>query len=180
MEENKKKKEEKLDPKKYTVDKEGHLRPDFLFSFWVLAWGIIYYFAQRANKPPSTASDFITENMNPIFAFVFALIENIGMFIRILIYNPEPGLMIKFIFMMVTIKIIPIYFLRKYKIKVFENTMALLIIFILYNVYLYSNEKNAYDIYVKADKYILKNENRTPIFQLIHYIQTTVLGVKHE
>jgi hypothetical protein len=116
--------------------------------------------------------------MNPISAFVFALIENIAMFIKILIYNPDPELIMKFIFMMVTIKILPIYFLRKYKIKVFENTMALVIIFIAYNVYLYSNEKNIYDIYVQADKFILKNENRMPIFQLIHYIQTTVLGIK--
>jgi hypothetical protein len=78
--------------------------------------------------------------------------------------------------MMFLIKILPIYFLRKYKIKVFENTMALLIIFILYNVYLYSNGKNAYDIYVQADKFILKNENRTPLSQLFHSIQTTVFG----
>jgi len=53
-----------------------------------------------------------------------------------------------------------------------------LVIFIIYNIYLYSNGKNVYDIYVQADKFILKNENRTPLFQLIHYIQTTVLGIK--
>jgi len=90
-----------------------------------------------------------------------------------MIYNPDPGLILKFLFMMFTIKILPIYLLRKYKIKAFENIMSLVIIFIAYNIYLYSNEKNVYDIYMNADKFILKNENKTPIFQLFHYIQTT-------
>jgi hypothetical protein len=170
-------KEEKLDPKKYTVDKEGRLRADFLFSYWVLAWGIIYFFSQKAKD--STGSRFISENMNPIFALIFALIENIGMFIKILIYNPEPSLIFKFLFMMLTIKILPIYVLRNYKVKAFENIMSLVVIFIIYNIYLYSNGKNIYDIYVNADKYILKNENRTTLFQLFHFIQTTLFPSKN-
>ena len=43
-------------PKKYTVDKTGNIRFDFLFSYWILIWFIIYYFI---NPPDSKIVNFI-------------------------------------------------------------------------------------------------------------------------
>jgi len=161
---------EKNNKEKNKLYKNGFIRPDYLFSYWILIWAIMYFFAQRAKE--TTASKFICENMNPMIVLVVALLENMYMFTRILIYNPLPSLLAKYLFMMFFIKIIPIYLIRNYKIKMIENIATFIFIFIVYIIYLLSNKTSVYDVYIEVDKSILGNEERTPMFQLIEYIKS--------
>jgi len=161
---------EKNNKEKNKLYKNGFIRPDYLFSYWILIWAIMYFFAQRAKE--TTASKFICENMNPMIALVFALLENIFMFIKILIYNPVPSLIVNFLFMMFFVKIIPIYLIRSYKIKIIENITTFIFIFIVYIIYLFSNKTSVYDVYIEVEKSIFGNENKTPMFPLIEYIKS--------
>jgi len=160
---------EKNQKEKNQLYKNGFIRADYLFSYWIFVWAIVYFFAQRAKE--TTASKFICENMNPLFALILALLENIFMFIKILIYNPVPSLVANYLFMMLFVKILPIYLIRSYKIKIIENVASFICIIIVYNIYLYFNKTTPYYVYMEASKSIIGNENKTPMFQLIEYVK---------
>ena len=162
--------QEKHDPQKNTVNKNGILRPDFLFSYWVVVWFIIYYFASKATK--STGSRFVYENMNPTIALYFALVENIMNLVALMIYEPSLSLFFKFVLMIFVVKIFPIYILRNSKIKLFENVLSLIVIFILYNLYLLYENTNIIEVYTKAFYLVL--ENKSPFIQIINYISSYV------
>jgi hypothetical protein len=162
---------EQLDPRKYTLDDKGNIRPDYLFSYWILLWVVVYYFCGRA-KESSKWSKYIYENMNPLFLLWLALAENIVVFVKILIYNPTLSIIGKDLAMMLLIKVLPIYILRNGKIKILENILFGMMLFIIYNIYLWFNGQNAYDIYTKVDKYILGDENRTPLFQIFLWLSS--------
>lgn len=154
-------------PKKYTVDKTGNIRFDFLFSYWILIWFIIYYFI---NPPDSKIVNFIKNYMNPIYALLFALIENIITFIFIIKSRFEWWFFLIFIFMMVFIKFLPIYLLRNSKIHFIPNIISLGIIFGIYNIYLIANGTNVYEVYDKTIQSFKYGNDQTPLFTLIHNI----------
>lgn len=154
-------------PKKYTVDKSGAVRFDFLFSYWLLIWFIIYYFISPSD---SKIVKFITNYMNPIYGLLFALIENIIVFIFIIKSHFEWWWFFIYIFMMVSIKILPIYLLQNSKIQFIPNIISFGIIFGLYNIYLHANDTNLYEIYNKTIQSYKEGNDQTPLFNLIHNI----------
>lgn len=162
---------EQLDPQKYTLDDKGNIRPDYLFSYWILLWVVVYYFCGKV-KESSKWSKYIYENMNPIPFVWLALVENIVLFVKILIYNPIWSIIIKDLAMILFTKILTIYLLSGSKIKIIENILFGMILFIIYNIYLWFNGQNVYDIYSKVHKYILGGENRTPLFQLFSWLSS--------
>lgn len=153
---------------KYTLDKNGNIRFDYLFSDWIFIWFVIYFLASKTND--SLGAKYIYENMNPIIGLFVALFENIFLFILILIYNPNMELIFKFLLMMVTVKIIPIVLLQNTKIRFIENSLSLIMIFALYNVYLYIENTNIYNIYKNTTMSVIHNNNKTPFFRFYDYI----------
>ena len=151
-----------VDPRKNTVDKQGRLRPDFLFSYWVLVWFLIFYFIPDTAK--GTVSHFIKRSMNPVIAFYIAFVENAATLLAILVYNPIPSILAKYTIMMVCIKILPLYLLRKYPVRWYHDTLVFLTLFAIYNVYLYWNDMNVIDIYKKASLSVLDGNDYTPMF----------------
>ena len=63
---------EQLEPNKYTLDKSGNIRADFIFSYWILIWFIVYYFI---GPPNSKIVQFVKTNMNPAVGLWIALLE---------------------------------------------------------------------------------------------------------
>lgn len=153
---------------KNTLDKKGNIRFDYLFSDWIFIWFIVYILAGKTKD--SFGAKIIYENMNPLIALFIGFFENVLLFILILLYNPNPELIFKFILMMFTAKVIPIIILYNTKIKLVENIMSLLIIFGLYNFYLYLENTNIYTIYKKTTINVINNNNKTPFFRLFNYI----------
>lgn len=160
--------ENKLDPKKNTLDSSGKIRFDYLFSYWVLLWFIIYYSIDVSSKNKYIM--LFKQNFNPLFALWFALSENIITFIFILIVKPEIVLLIKYLFMMCLIKILPIYLLRKTQIKLPNDIIVLSVVFFIYNIYLLYNNTNLYLIYSRTFTAFMKNEDITPIFSFIENV----------
>ena len=120
------------DPQKYTLDKTGAIRFDYLFSYWIGLWFIIYYFI---SPPNSKIVQFIKTNMNPTIGLWFALLENIITFLFIIHSHFEWWFFFVFIFMMFSIKILPLYLLRNTKIHVIPNVISLCTLFFIYNIY---------------------------------------------
>lgn len=153
---------------KHTLDKKGNIRFDYLFSDWIFIWFIVYLLAGKTKD--SAGARFIYENMNPIIALFVGFFENLLLFILILLYNPKPELIFKFALMMVIVKIIPIILLYNTKIKWVENIISLLVIFGLYNVYLYIENTNIYDIYKNTTIHVINDHNKTPFFRFYDFI----------
>ena len=71
------------------------LRPDLLFSYWIFAWYIFYMFKFKV--------------ANPKFALIMALLEGIGTFTAMLIFNTNIQVIMMFLIVTSIIKIIPVY-----------------------------------------------------------------------
>jgi hypothetical protein len=160
-----------LDPRKHTLDKSGVLRFDFLFSYWVFLWAIAFYFIPNNNTHPFTT--FIKRNVQPMFALYVALAENMALFIAVLYYNPQWELIIKFITMILVVKIIPLYLLRNYTFHWETNIVSFVCIFGLYNAYLFWNDTNMIEIYKKTIYSIITNQPNTPFFYWVEWMKQT-------
>lgn len=118
------------------------MRLDHLFSNWIIVWYIIFIF------------NFT--KYNPKFALIIAIVQNlIGLIYKLLsdsIYNAFILALIMFF-----IKLIPLYTIIHTKIKK-KDIYFTIFLFILYNVWLYINRTNLYEILIE-----LKNNNG-PLF----------------
>jgi len=138
------------------------IRPDYLFSYWVFVWFLIYYFIP--------ISPFFRKYANPLLALCFALIENIFQFIYFIYFHLNIWIIIYFLLMMFFVKILPIYFLLDRKIIWSNDIFLLFIVFAVYNFYLFLNRTNLIEIYQTTIESIQKGENKTPLFYLFSLI----------
>ena len=116
------------------------LRADYIFSYWIFAWFLLYYFK-------------IIKNYNPFFAIILGLIFNTLQLLGYLYYkNYKKSLL--FIIANIFLKIIPFYLIKNKTIKQKDIlfTIFLLIIFIIYSRY---NRKNQIKSFIKS----LKSKN---------------------
>ena len=120
------------------------ITPDLLFSYWIFAWFLIYLFYPIAN---------------PLFGLWIALVENI--FVLSTLQKDQP----RFLLMMFLSKVIPIYLLRKTKIK-WKDVKVFGVVFIVYNIYLNIRGLNIFRVYKITTQSIRNGNNRTPFFYL--------------
>jgi hypothetical protein len=130
-------------------------RPDFIFSYWIFAWYILYEL------------DII--KYNPKFALSFALTFNIIQII-FMIYCKNSFIVI-FIFSLIVILIkgIPLWRLRKTTYDLYQviNTF---IFFIIYYVWLYINGLSPYMFYMKVFDQIEKKSLFGPLTLFLNKI----------
>ena len=162
----------KYDHTKYTVDKTGRIRADFLFSYWIFAWFLVYYFldtvAIRTGKASYTK--WMYEHLNPIIALVIALAENLLTFFYMMYLNVGIIILLKYLAMMFFVKALPIYCIRNYPIHLFDNILAFLILFILYLIYLYTQGETLASVYTRTFTAAKNGSNKTPFYSLISSI----------
>lgn len=134
---------------------------DMLFSYWILAWFVMYIFLETQNI-------WIRKHLNPLLAFYFGLFENVISCIQLFLYGAMYSA-IQFSVIIIALKILPIYLLRKHHIDWSNDLFVLLFIFAIYNLYLLVIKKtNIWTIYRETTKSISNNENRTPLLSFIH------------
>jgi hypothetical protein len=156
----------KFDRSKYTTDQEGNLRFDYLFSYWIYIWFLLYTFIHFKSR--SKTSSIFIKYTNPFIVFIFGIIENVITLVYIFLYRPyEWNLVFKYLIMMLATKIIPAYFLSKYPIHLFYNTLLFVVIFAAYNIYLTSQNTNIYEIYNKTFQSLIDDDNKTPLYRAI-------------
>jgi hypothetical protein len=144
-----------MSTKYYMVESKTNIRGDYLFSYWILLWFFIYYFSK------------CSQCGNPIVALIAALIENIITFIYLVISGTDLEILIKFLLMMLLIKIAPLWMLRNSKINWINSALSFIIVFSAYNVYLWLNQTNLIEIYKRTFQSIHSNSNRTPLFSVL-------------
>lgn len=129
------------------------ITPDFIFSDWIFAWFIIYYIFQRK----------IGDDYNPYYALWAGLLLSL----LILFATIKDPLFLFFYFIMLfSIKIIPIYLLRK-TIYTPKKLMVFLSVFILYNIYLTIRQTNIIQVYKEIFYSLKERNNNTPIFYML-------------
>jgi len=131
------------------------VRFDYIFSYWIFVWYILYYF------------NFIP--YSPKLALILALIENIGLLIGMLYYS-SLNMIFLFCFINFFIKIIPLWTLRKEKIYK-KDIYPLITIFIIYNIWLIINNTNLYKIMKKAHYDMVHNLPIGPLSYILKNIK---------
>jgi len=138
------------------------IRPDYLFSYWTFVWFLIYYFF------PYSLSPSFKENGNPLLILCLELIVNIFQFIYFIFSNLPFDVLVIFLCIIFFTKGLPIYLLLKYKINWKNNIFMFIIIFFIYNCYLFLNGTNIINIYKNINKSIKNKDNKTPVFFIIN------------
>jgi hypothetical protein len=130
------------------------LRVDYIFSYWIFVWYLLYIFR-------------IT-NKNPLIAFILGLIENMIVVVAML-YHGSKYTWIFFINILF-FKIIPIYFLLKpsyYVFKSVNDIWVLIWVFFIYYIWIIANNVSIFAIYKKHIDSLINDKNETPFMGLV-------------
>ena len=150
---------------KNTTDKQGFIRFDFLFSYWIIAWFLLYYFID----PTTSFGKIFQKYGNPKLAFYLALIENIVTLLWIILVS-NWIIVIKYICMIFIVKILPLYLIWNKPIRLPNDLYVFLGAFAIYNLYLYANDESLISIYRRTFTSIMNRDNKTPLFGFIIYL----------
>jgi uncharacterized membrane protein len=124
--------DENIDSSKNTIDEQGNIRIDYLFSYWVFAWFILFYFVDKKTN----YGRFIINYLSPMVALWFVLIYDFIFFVKLIgiSSNSQTNTIINFSIMLLMIKVVPIYILRRTHIQWFRDTIAFIGIFTPLNI----------------------------------------------
>ena len=127
------------------------MRFDYLFSYWIFLWYLLYFF--RITK------------YNPKFVLICAIIENIFFLFFMIYYNTNLSVIILFICGMFIIKIIPLYLIWNTIIKWRDIVFTFILLFI-YIIWLYINNVSIYDV-LNELKQVVFNKKKFPSVELL-------------
>jgi len=149
-------------PENYTF-KNGVLRPDFIFSYWIFVWFLIYLVSNlffNKNAIPSPLLELYIGFFVSLYGFSY-LASTISSTLTLM----------KFLAMLMAIKIVPlfitIYLSGTYKINLKHDLKKLLILLLIYFVYLVCWNVNVFDVYKYEGISIINNDNKTPFFYIL-------------
>jgi len=129
------------------------LRSDFILSYWILAWFILYIIG--------------IVRTSPLFATLLGAIENIGSVIYFIFMGASPYNIIKFIIINAIIKGLPVWYMIVRGHTMTRSSMiATGIMIVMYYTWLLMNSMNLYKIYeLVGDGYIdRENTSRKTLF----------------
>lgn len=137
---------------------------EYIFSIWIDIWFIIYYIS--INTIHNTT--FLDNYLNPKLALYMALLQNIYTVIVFLFNNVKPIVIVKYIFIMSFMKIIPLFLLRNKSLHFQNNIPITTIIFGIYLIFLYSKNKTILKTYNEITESIMANNTNTPFFWFLN------------
>ena len=123
------------------------VRVDFIFSYWILFWYLLFML------------DII--KINPAFAILCGLIENIIVVMFMIYYNTHFWLLFLFCIMIVLLKIIPLFTLSGIKIKQIDIFFSI-VLFLIYLFWITYNNKNVNILFKETHDLIIYNKNNLP------------------
>ena len=127
------------------------MRFDYLFSYWIFVWYLLYFF--RKTK------------YNPKFILICGIIENIILLFFMIYYKTNAIIILLFIFGMFIIKIIPTYIIWNTNIKG-KDILFTFTLFFIYLIWLYINNKSLYYLY-NDTKQVVLNKKYFPSTELL-------------
>ena len=135
------------------------IRPDFIFSYWIFAWFLLYFFK-------------VTE-YNPKYLLLLGVFENLMTIILGLYYKTSIVYIIYFIFITIVMKIIPLYLSWNNKnnfTSLQKDLIASVSVFVLYSFWLYFNGTDVVSIQRRVVDSIIEEKNETPILWAINAV----------
>lgn len=123
------------------------VRVDFIFSYWILFWYLLFML------------DII--KINPAFAILCGLIENIIVVMFMIYYNTHFWLLFLFCIMILLLKIIPLFTLSGIKIKKIDIFFSI-VLFLIYLFWITYNNKNVNILFKETYELIIYNKNNLP------------------
>jgi hypothetical protein len=135
------------------------MRLDFIFSYWILLWYLAY------------AIKFT--DISPKFAFIFGILENIAMFSFMSYKGTSLDSLFRFGLTNFITKLIPLYLLRGEPIRRSDVIMTLLI-FGLYNAWLYVNGETFSRVVAQITDSLANNKNETPFMKLLDQVEIKI------
>ena len=120
------------------------MRFDYLFSYWIFFWYLLYFFR-------------IT-NYNPKFVLICGIIENIILLFFMIYYKTNLSVIIFFIIGMFIIKIIPIYIIWNTIIK-WKDILFTFILLFIYIIWLYINNISLYYVFYEIKQVVFNKKN---------------------
>lgn len=136
-------------------------RPDLVFSYWIFAWYLLYFFG-------------FFKLYNPKFAMILGISINLIMLFLMFYYNTKYYLILLFIIVVAIQKIIPLYIILDDKIHN-KDIIATFILFIIYLFWYKFNNKNFSNIIKPQKDLILHNKNTFPGMIILQNIYTYFL-----
>jgi len=130
------------------------IRPDFIFSYWIFVWYLLYI------------SKIVIYNPK-IFLFL-GMIEGILIFCILLSKIPLLSVFKYFIIISV-IKLIPYFTIRNHAIY-YKDIVFSLFLFVIYHIWLFVNGQNMIGIYENLYNSFVHNKQDTPGYILINRI----------
>jgi hypothetical protein len=136
------------------------LRIDFILSYWIFFWYLLYVF----NWTP----------YSPKFALILGTIENLIILAFMFVYNTRPRFIVLFAIMVFLIKILPLYFIWNKKIQK-QDIFATVGLFVIYGLWTQINGKNPTEFLDKTKDLVLHNKNTLPGMMVLDRISRYVL-----
>ena len=130
------------------------IQPHLIFSYWIVLWYVLY--------------ELRFVKYNPKFLLIFALVINIVELFGML-YFKRFFMAFTFLIAITIIKIIPIFLLRNTLIYN-EDILFGVMIFIIYNIWLYYNNYSLYKLFYKMYISIKTNNNELPLMTIMYEV----------
>jgi len=133
------------------------MRIDFIFSYWIFFWYVLYIFG-------------LFTQYNPKFAIITGLIENMVILLFMFFYNTSIKLIILFAVMSTILKLIPLYTIWNSKIKSADIGFSFLLFFI-YLFWTHIHNLKFSDFLKRTSNLIIHNKNTLPGMQFLDRLQ---------
>lgn len=128
------------------------IRLDFVFSYWIFAWFLLYYFKFT--------------HFNPFFALEIATIENTIILLLMIYYKVPVYNIIIFLVINFFIKVLPIVYLWNTKI-IMRDIIASVIIYLIYLLWLLINKQtNVFKVQHEIFDSLVHGKSDTPFMTL--------------
>lgn len=132
------------------------MRLDFIFSYWIFFWYLLYISG-------------LVDQYNPKFAIICGLIENGVILLLMMVFRTNLKIILLFVAMMIPLKIIPLYTLWNTKMQ-WSDIYFTFALFFAYSVWSYINGKKLDYFIENTRNLILQNKNTLPGMKLLDKI----------
>ncbi len=132
------------------------LRGDLVFSYWIYFWYLLYAFK-------------IT-SFSPKFPLLLGLIDNLIMFLLMLLYGTSRVTIFYFIIINILIKVVPLYYLRNEPIKWIDIYFTIFL-FVIFVLWLRVNEQSLIGNLKVIHDSLIYGQNKTPFMALLNQIK---------
>jgi hypothetical protein len=132
------------------------LRGDLVFSYWIYFWYLLYAFK-------------IT-SFSPKFPLLLGLIDNLIMFLLMLLYGTSRETIFYFIVINTLIKVVPLYYLRNEPIKWIDIYFTIFL-FVIFVLWLRVNEQSLIGNLKVIHDSLIYGQNKTPFMSILNQIK---------